>query len=364
MYRKVKQNGVPEGLTAPTPSANSSSTLASSLKCFQPKRWFHRFRNETAHTEFIELPSCFVSSLITGHAYSAETNTDVDAESRQHEWSDGTITTEDASTDDGSSIASLAPDQSGINLVNDAISSLRESEPGATIELCPKIETKCPVDATWAHFDRTIKCTSAADVITLLQASERSLAILSADEPATLSLRIWDESIDPRMEFRLFVRRTNVVGISTRSCNTSSFSGDSADELRSLLCDWHDRKIKGYFSDRYVVDVVVVCRPHEQNKVVRLVDFGPWGEDSPTDALLFQWSELEESPWVRATGKPQFRSVGDDPSSGGGMRPAQSMYDGIPLEMRQPDALTDLVGLAQQYVRNQMDNDENKENNG
>lgn len=324
----------------------SSSPVTSTSEEFHPRNWVPLFRFETPKSIFIDLSPSVIASITTGHAFFPTSTSQND---KQYEWSDGTTTT-DTDTSTTTSSSSSVETQAIISSMEEALSSMNEQA------VCPKIDIRCPHDATWVHFDRSTRCTRPTDILTLIQASERVLAIISSDKPATLCLREWDSSIDSRMEFRIFINDRNVIAITPRylSC---IFTDTDADSIVLLLCEWYQRKIKHKFIlSNYVIDVGVVGR---RRRKVRLMDFGPWGQDTNTDSLLFEWDELERKEWMENTGRAQFRSVATVDSAGNGIgsdgivRPAQSMYDGIPVELRQATAMSELVGFAQRLVRNQ-----------
>ncbi|VDD76293.1 unnamed protein product [Mesocestoides corti] len=143
--------------------------------------------------------------------------------------------------------------------VNKAISSLG----GMAF---PKLNWSAPKDAAWINFGSCLKCTSAADLLVLLKASDFishdiyapfalcDEASKSQEEPRLkVILRAW-RLIRPETEFRCFIRSKR-------------------------LYDVMDVYIKNEF---------------KSSMSVKLLDFNVFG--LPTDGLLFEWTELNLFP--------------------------------------------------------------------
>ena len=135
------------------------------------------------------------------------------------------------------------------------------------------------------------------------------------------------------MEFRVFVKDDTVIGVCQRTEICVEYQEAEMDSLvdllverhRELACRWQGPK-------RYVMDVYV-----DRGKRVWVIDFDEW---RTADALLFEWAELEEARWPRA----QFRCAV------GGVRPSDRVFDGLPLELRNPSAMQDLVEAARRFT--------------
>ncbi|CAG0884728.1 unnamed protein product [Cyprideis torosa] len=107
--------------------------------------------------------------------------------------------------------------------------------------------------------------------------------------PPILVLRAWKD-INPSDEFRCFVGRRTLIGVSQR--DTSHYIAHVAEQKEAIMSDisqFFNLKIRFKFPrSSYVFDVV----RSEPGKVT-LVSFDPFG--SPTDGLMFDWGELIRS---------------------------------------------------------------------
>lgn len=327
---RLRQASMPGVLPS---SSEGASQIDSSLQedAFFPRLWVPLFHENTVPTQFIHLPAAFVDMLSTGSIYlpdlpNASATTEV-------EWSDGTVDTVEN--------PDRPIDATGVEA---AIESAITDLGGA---VCPKLGIVCPTDSVWANFHRSTKCTSADDVLTLLQASERVLGTLRPSTPVTLALRQWND-FDPRQQFRVFIYARSVVAIAHRAPGGASmaFSDDRADALVAIIASWFERIVHEDFqaADNYVIDVRV-----SRDDDVAIVDFGRWRETEP---LLFDWDELQDAPWIHVTGRPQFRSAVRD-----GVVPAQSVYDALPVELRGEAGISELANAAQRFVREQQRTD-------
>lgn len=320
-----------EEQTTPTPDA--------SRNVWEPASWTPLVRPITARTRVVHLPAAFARALATGPVRVRSPAAQIDDE--DNVWADGTAVVSDDDSAAPENDEHAAAEADALASIDSAIGELR----GA---VCPKVGTACASDAGWATLNGTARCTTAADALTLLQASERSTAVLvAAEAPVALALRQWAD-MDERMEFRAFVARGRLIGLCPRRASRGAPETAQMDRVADTVSDWvgdelHAR-VRGLFGERYVVDVYVDARWR-----VWVVDFAPWGE--PTDSLLFTWEELGTAPWIPRIGRAQFR-IGDN---GDAILPADGMYHGVPLELRNPDAGSMLAEAARELVEREMD---------
>lgn len=295
--------------------------------------WYPLFVSHTPRTLFIQLTPQYLTTLTRGDLY-VPSPTSSGREAGQIEWSDGTI--------DTLPLTSTEPSQTC--LAESSITAAIEQLGGA---VCPKLDDVCPVDATWVNFDRSLKCTTAEDVVTMLKSSERVLANVDCSKVAQLALRKWI-NIDARMQFRLFIRDKTLVGVSQRDTNAATrFEDQHADSIVSTVDSWFSTNVRPVFdlASDYVMDVYL-----QQPDRICLIDVCLW---KCTDALLFSWDELEDAEWMEVTRRAQFRSVSD-----ARVLPASTIYHGVPLELREGGGST-LVDMAERLVRSQAnDNDD------
>lgn len=314
-------------LNQPFNSSEGSTRVAreEEIDPFEPVQWVQQFREDTPMTRFVHLPAEFVRHLSRGQVYLSSHDTPTDP--LEIEWSDGTVETLPASP--------RGDDPFGVE------AAIRTALAELGSDVSPKMDAVCPIDATWANFHRSTRCSCVDDVLILLKSSERVLNALTPSRGATLALREWLD-LDPRMEFRLFVRDAALVAVSHRApLGMYRFNDDDADTLVRRLSTWFSSRIRMKFHHfrNYVVDVCVV-----QPRRILLIDLAPWGDQ--TDALLFSWDELDRADWMRPLRRAQFRAIADGP-----VRPARQMFYGLPVELRQADVLSDLANIAQRLVR-------------
>lgn len=297
---------------------------------FEPSSWVPRFRSLTPRTRFVSLPADFLASVVTGAVYTpAEPSSG--AAQTEIEWSDGSVDVVPADS-------AGSPDSYGVEA---EIESFIAELGGA---VCPKFGATCPVDATWANFHRSTKCTSADDVLTLLKSSERVMSGVVAGQGTTLALRKWAD-LDDRMEFRCFVRDAVVVGVAQRTAESSvEYTDEDMDTIVGRISSWFEVRVSDRFDgpDRYVTDAYI-----DRSSRVWVLDFSAWGGN--TDALLFEWEELDHAPWMESQNRAQFRCAYRQAA----IRPSTRMYDGLPLELRDPDSITSLADAAQRLTREQ-----------
>ncbi|CAN8076378.1 unnamed protein product [Agarophyton chilense] len=281
--------------------------------CFAPNAWIPRFRRRTPKTRFVWLEPPILQSLLEGTVRTA-------IQERVVEWSDGTRSDVSAET---SAYLDL---EASINACIDELG-------GA---VCPKFDCKCPSDATWVNFHRSLKCTSADDVLIMFNSSERVMRTVDTENGCYLALRKWAD-LDDRMEFRVFVRDEEVIAVSQRSETFFEYDEHQMDSIVEKITRFYDADIKGSFLESYVVDVYI------ERENVWIIDFDIW---EAADALLYSWEELGDAHWM-SSGRPQFRCAlryGVVPST---------MYDGLPIELRRENGLNDLIATARQLFGEQ-----------
>lgn len=308
------------------PGALADPTLpppASPPSIYEPSAWVPLFLRHTPRTRFIHLPAAYLTRLLTGSVYTPHATLPT-----QVEWSDGTT-----STLPPSAPAAAAGIESSIES--------HIAELGGAVS--PKLSCISPLDAAWANFHRSTKCTTPDDVLALLQSSERILSRVDPTRGATLALRRWAD-LDDRMELRVFVRRAAVVAVAQRASETAvRFGDDEMDSFVERVTAFYERSVKHAFvgPDRFVMDVYL-----DRGGRTWVMDFAEWGV---ADALFFEWDELERAPWMGGVGRAQFRCAFRDAA----IRPSQRMFDGLPLELRAPEAMGDLAEAAQRLTRAQ-----------
>ncbi|XP_040574925.1 translation initiation factor eIF2 assembly protein [Lepeophtheirus salmonis] len=181
---------------------------------------------------------------------------------------------------------------------SDSIKSLL-SEKGSVF--C-KLNWSSPKDAIW--ISHSLKCSTLTDIFLLLKSSmfvNHDITSPFKDCEATseevneamseiqynLALREW-RSINPGHEFRCFVKNGSLKAISQRDF-TSFYDYIIKEEsfIKEDLTRFHKNNLSNFPLNDFVFDVV-----RSSKGKITLVDFNPSG--ITTDALLFEWSELQE----------------------------------------------------------------------
>uniref|UniRef100_A0A5K3FJ20 Cell division cycle protein 123 homolog n=1 Tax=Mesocestoides corti TaxID=53468 RepID=A0A5K3FJ20_MESCO len=184
--------------------------------------------------------------------------------------------------------------------VNKAISSLG----GMAF---PKLNWSAPKDAAWINFGSCLKCTSAADLLVLLKASDFishdiyapfalcDEASKSQEEPRLkVILRAW-RLIRPETEFRCFIRSKRLYAICQRNYDSYFvFIEVHQENIKCLISEFFETVVKDKFPlNDYVMDVYIK-NEFKSSMSVKLLDFNVFG--LPTDGLLFEWTELNLFP--------------------------------------------------------------------
>jgi D123 len=329
------------GLGSPLPTTLSSNQTTS----LDLASWTRRLRAHTPSVEFVTLPPGFAASLLDGTLMLPTVGVPAPEDDT---WFDGTP------IDPDDDCAAAPPVPPGLHETVSAINAAIRRLGGA---VAPKLGRVAPSDAAWVSFHRTTRCESAAEVLTLIAASERAMR----GAGSTLALRAWLDNIDPMMEYRVFVRRGAVVALSQRDPRVpSSLSEDEMDRVVDVvLAQFHADACAAFCPETdgqpeptsYAYDVFVdrAWRPW-------ILDAAPWGDgvvrdgvvrDGGTDALLFHWDELGDAAWMNARdARAQLRVI----STHSSIRPAQAMYDSLPVELRNAGAGEALAEAAQRII--------------
>jgi hypothetical protein len=351
------------GLGAAAVAALSSAAAAVAAPAIEQQSWTRGLRAHTPRVEFLALPSAVAASLLAG---TLTLPTVAVPQPEDDTWYDGTpVADASADSDSSDSESGSAPCPPELAACVHAIDVSVRRLGGA---VSPKLGGVSPSDATWVSFHRSTRCESASDVLTLIAASERVMAAQhAADGTPVLALRTWLDGIDSMMEYRVFVRRGVVVGLSQRDIRVSSTLSQSEmdkvvdivqaqfrDVARAAFCPHHAAREH----TSYTYDVFV-----DRAWRAWIIDAAPWGglghgesareDERMTDALLFEWDELDAACWIDTAGdvaaRAQFRVI----SSASSIRPAQAMYDGLPIELRNTDSTEALAEAAQRILKAQ-----------
>ncbi|KAL7063946.1 hypothetical protein AAHC03_05242 [Spirometra sp. Aus1] len=126
-----------------------------------------------------------------------------------------------------------------------------------------------------------------------------------------LILRRWHD-FRPEGEFRCFVKSRSIIAISQRNWDAYfTFVDTEQANIVQAISKFFQEKVRNRFPlQDYVLDVYT-SRNFRSSKCVKIIDFNVFGP--PTDALLFQWPELEaanpgQEIWFRKQEDKSLRS--------------------------------------------------------
>ncbi|KAK9362738.1 D123-domain-containing protein [Lipomyces starkeyi] len=197
----------------------------------------------------------------------------------------------------------------------------------------PKLNWSSPRDATWITATNSLKCVTPGDIYLILKSSNfithdllhpfedcistrppapaaRSSSSPSNSLPsneAELILRKWVD-FNPSMEFRVFVRRRKILGISQRADNYYEFLEPLRGRLSMLIQDFFNENLCSTFPDENFCFDTYIPKP-EQSRVW-LIDINPFA--ARTDALMFSWVELLRLDPDDPAFTPELRLVSED----------------------------------------------------
>ena len=297
------------------------------LNCQLPS-WYTLFKNSSIRSVIIPLQSDFIDYLnqdgvvLPGNESEEEIHYESDSESE--DWS---------AAEDCNTTTATAPEFAELTKqIEDAIEDLGG-------DVFPKLNWSAPRDAAWISYNGTLKCKTASDVYLLLKSSDRVSHdinnpfrkcedrednTLLESSGFVLVLRKWQE-ISSSTEFRCFVKKGHIIAISQRdTASHYPYIAQNYDEIHSRIKEFFHQKISGKFpDDSYVFDIYL-----KSNKVIKLVDFNPFGD--LTDPLLFTWDELSKvEPGENAESmETMFRFV----TSSTGVQPSPFLSSRVPKE--------------------------------
>jgi hypothetical protein len=235
-------------------------------------------------------------------------------------------------------------------LINEAIRSIEGSSSRGAV---PKLNWSCPTDALWVNPTASLSCCNAAEVVMMLKSSDRIMhdveVLMQLEElPAELVLRKYQQGMRPEREFRAFIKRKRLLGVSQRDISqrfpqlsSQRDHGESElDLIRLTIQRFYDQVlISSLFPlQDYSIDLYITT---EQE--VKVLDINPICEGAVTSSLLFQWSELgpnqEEASEVAAesgSAEWELRIVTE-----AGLKAGQRMACQMPIDMTSLDPAAD-----------------------
>jgi hypothetical protein len=325
---------------------------------FDLATWSHGLRPHTPGSVFVPIPRQLLTALLEG---TLTVPTVPVPQPQDATWFDGSPildtvltattnahTTRSSASDENAAVGNEDSDSFPqgldhlVRIIDAAIARL-----GGAVS--PKLGDRSPTDAAWVSFHRSTRCESASEVLMLISASERVMRHAEGETSLILAMRGWIDGIDKSTEYRVFIWQNEIVGLSQRDPSVGSVLSDfEMDRTVLQVRSQFETVIQPFVlslvdtsrADNYVYDVFV-----DRSWRVWIVDFAAWG--APTDSLLYEWSELEEHPWMSGpSSRAQLRCI----SAESAIRPSQTMYDGVPIELRSATSGEALVEAARHLV--------------
>ncbi|CAH8530043.1 unnamed protein product [Schistosoma guineensis] len=293
--------------------------------------WYHTFESYTQESIFINLPDDLIASLTNDEFIlpksAKPTNGHLSDLDNDGIWSDY------SDTDEKNSERPEFPQ------FESQLKSIIRKLGGVVF---PKLNWSAPSDASWMSFDGSLKCKTFSDIYLLLKSSDFAAHDLTApfalctDTPAEkncclfnskpiLVLRRWYD-FRPEEEFRCFIKSKVLIAISQRKCDAYfKIIEEQIENIKYDLVEFFNRKIRNHFkSENYTVDLYRESSDDGKMRI-QIIDFNVFGP--PTEALLFQWSELENDVHENDT-IPLFRYQSDQ-----NIRPNSVNQYSVPIDL-------------------------------
>ncbi|TKA66110.1 hypothetical protein B0A55_09467 [Friedmanniomyces simplex] len=298
---------MPEILEAPTSLPFPPVTQAHIINCSY-HNWHPQYKTITPKSRVIPLTQPFLDYLRADGIILPEDDED-DDDRRPTEWdSDSGIFSASDHNPDASSDDNHSDEEENIDVaagwrdLHDTIKRTIADLGGAVL---PKLNWSAPKDATWMNAN-TMECRTPNDIYLLLKSSDfithdlehalddtvptPACALEKAQIPYFLVLRK-AFPMNPSVEFRCFVRGRRILCLCQRDPNYYGFLAGMEGQLRGLIQEFFDVRMRETFAEGEFVMDVYVPAPYGR---VWLVDVNPWAPR--TDPLLFGWGEVLRMP--------------------------------------------------------------------
>ncbi|KAF0278146.1 Cell division cycle protein 123 [Hanseniaspora uvarum DSM 2768] len=269
--------------------------------------WFEKFQNKSLQKYTIKshilknIPENFIAFLLEDGIKLKNNNSDTfgDDYNDFSDWS----SSDDGSSTDEDPIKFVDPAEEFPEVDKFIKNCFNDKNPMLT----PRLNWSAPKDAVWIlPYNNTMLTYTGEDIYLLLKSSNYIMHDLlypyedleekldNKEVTHDLVLREWIENFNPSLEFRIFVKDGEIIGISQRDIRTEYiYLNDIKEELRTAINNFFkDVFKKKYFEDVKVEEqnVVVDLYVHLETDYLKVIDINPFARS--TEPLLFAWNEL------------------------------------------------------------------------
>ncbi|KAI5965714.1 CDC123 [Candida pseudojiufengensis] len=326
-------------------------TIDDILKC-SFSNWCNLFKDNLYSYRIIKpLPESFIEYLLSDGIKLNSKNQKIDqnSDNEYSDWEDeANVETEEESKD----VHSKFPE-----LHEQIIKDIKQLG-GKVI---PKLNWSSPKDANWLLPGNNINCTDVNDIYLLLKSSDHIVDDLlypfSEVEKKEIDIKVEYElilkkwiDINPALEFRIFVKDGQILGISQRDLNHYEFLKDLQTQLNEIINQFMLEaidKLKKIDLNSFIIDIYI---PRPFSKIY-IIDINPFSRKS--NSLLFTWNELLTKKFE----KPEFRLINE--TNVGAFAKKQYSESQVPIDVVGATHDSEaLIELAREWDKLQKQEDE------
>lgn len=209
-----------------------------------------------------------------------------DSDNDYSDWEDEEGANNNADTNGGAQIESFHEFH---ELVKSATQALGDS-------VVPKLNWSAPKDARWMLINNSLQCRSTNDIYLLLKSSDHIVDDIDnafdgikedGQEPFPYELVLKKFiDINPALEFRVFIKDSAIVGISSRDMNHYPYLALEVPTIRATIERFFEEHAKSFLEPNYILDLHIP-KPYD---MVTVVDVNPFSLKA--ESYLFTWTEI------------------------------------------------------------------------
>lgn len=159
----------------------------------------------------------------------------------------------------------------------------------------PKLNWSAPKDAKWMLINNSLECRDTNDIYLLLKSSDHIVDDIDnafdgiSEEtdsfPFELVLKKFVD-VNPALEFRVFIKDSNIVGISSRDMNHYPYLALELPTIRSTIELFFNQYGRSFSESSYILDLYIP-KPYTKVTIIDVNPFSPKAE-----SYLYTWDEL------------------------------------------------------------------------